>query len=40
MEYIVSNLEFMDRLSFKEKKFAAKLNALNNAHFDGENCFC
>ena len=27
----------MDFLSFKEKKFASKLNSINNSHFDGKN---
>ena len=35
LEAIVSDIEMLDRLSFKEKKFAAKLNALNNSHFEG-----
>ena len=26
----------MDFLSFKEKKFASKLNSINNSHFDGK----
>ena len=35
LEYIVNNLEVLDNLSFEEKKFASKLSALNNAHFEG-----
>jgi hypothetical protein len=35
VESIVRNLDVMDRLSFKEKKFAANLISLNSAHFEG-----
>jgi DNA replication complex GINS protein SLD5 C-terminus len=34
VDYIITNVEVMDRLSFNERTFAAKLNDLNNSHFE------
>lgn len=34
IDFIITNVELMDRLSFNERTFAAKLNELNNNHFE------
>lgn len=34
LEYILSNIDIMDRLSMQEKEFATKLNNLNNSYFE------
>ena len=34
IEYIVSDIDIMDRLSMQEKVYATKLNSLNNSHFE------
>ena len=34
LEYILSNIDVMDRLSVNEKIFATKLNTLNSTYFD------
>lgn len=34
LEYILSNIDVMDRLSMNEKVFATKLNNINNTYFE------
>lgn len=34
LEYILSNIDVMDRLSMQEKEFATKLNNLNTSYFE------
>jgi hypothetical protein len=34
LEYILSNIDVMDRLSMSEKVFATKLNNINNTYFE------
>jgi len=34
LEYILSNIDIMDRLSMQEKEFATKLNNLNTSYFE------
>lgn len=34
LDHILSSLDIMDRLSLREKMFASKLHALNNAYFE------
>jgi hypothetical protein len=34
LEYILSSIDVMDRLSMNEKIFATKLNNLNNSYFE------
>ena len=34
LDYIITNVEVMDRLSYNEREFIAKLNDLNNSHFE------
>ena len=34
LDFVLSNVDLLDRLSFAEKQFAASLNELNNNHFE------
>jgi len=34
LEYILSNIEIIDKLSYHEKQYATKLNHLNNNYYD------
>jgi phosphoribosyl-AMP cyclohydrolase len=34
LEYIISNIDITDKLSYQEKLYATKLNQLNNNYYD------